>query len=241
MTMTWTDIVLVTVSLIAMFSPPATIGPAAAILARAPRAAQQRVAWLVARNYALVMIVTLVLGHAILATLGIATGALSLTGGAALINQGWPLMTRGDKAEAPAAPDANGNHSLNWDTLATVPLTFPITIGGGTVAVALAASDRYATVPDLLVLGAISLFVALIVALTFLLVLPLSKRLTVGAMDILVRVSGIILFALGAQLAVEGLVALVRHQWEKPSQVASITSLGPQAAEWGSLASIMMG
>jgi len=208
MTMTPTDMVLVAVSLIAMFSPPATIGSAASILAYAPREAIKRVAWLVARNYAIVMIVAIAIGHEILSLLGIATSALTVTGGAALLHQGWPLMTRGSKAEQPDPTEAQ-TLPTNWESLAAVPLTFPITIGGGTIAVAVATSGRYPTLPDTAVLIGISLLVAAIVGITFLLVAPIEVRLGAAAMDIVTRGSGIILVALGAQLFVHGLIDLV--------------------------------
>lgn len=226
--MTLNDILLVGLGLLAMFSPPATIGPAAAILASAPAAAQRRVAWLVARNYAVVVVVVLVLGTAILKMLGIATDSVTLTGGVALLHQGWPLMTRGAKAEQPAAADTDNHPGPNWDALAAVPLTFPITVGGGTVAVVLAAAGRYPTPLDLLLLVLITLAVACVVAVTFLLVEPVSQRLHGGAKDVLVRVSGIILMALGAQLAVEGGMGLLEPYLAKftvaaPAKLAAIT------------------
>jgi multiple antibiotic resistance protein len=240
--MTLNDIVLVALALLAMFSPPTTIGPAAAILASAPTAIQRRVAWLVARNYAIVMVVVLVMGSAILKGLGIATDSLTLTGGVALVHQGWPLMTRGAKAEQPATPGPVGgpvaDNAPNWDSVAAVPLTFPIAIGGGTVAVVLAAAGRYPTLPDLLVLVSISLAMAMAVATTFLLVEPISQRLQNGAKDVLVRVSGIILFALGAQLAAEGGARLVRPYFTAAPPVAAApgtpaitASLAPSAPD----------
>ena len=213
--MTLNDIVLVGLGLLAMFSPPATIGPAAAILAAAPPATQRRVAWLVARNYAVVVIVVLVLGTAILKLLGIATDAVTLTGGVALLHQGFPLMTRGAKAEQPAPADGGVVVEPNWDALAAVPLTFPITVGGGTVAVVLAAAGRYPSPLDLALLVLITLAVAGVVAATFLLVQPISGWLQGGAKDVLVRVSGIILMALGAQLVVEGGMGLVAPYFGK--------------------------
>src|SRR5690349_6609329 len=92
------EVILFAISLLAMFNPPATLGPAASILRTAPRAAQRQVAWLVARNYVVVMVATLVLGHAALQALGLSTHALTVTGGVALLHQGWPLMTRAGKA-----------------------------------------------------------------------------------------------------------------------------------------------
>jgi multiple antibiotic resistance protein len=208
MTITLAEGVLFAVSLLAMFSPPATIGPAATILQGAPPEAQRRVAWLVARNYAVIMVLTVVLGHTVLSALGISTAALTVTGGAALLHQGWPLMTRAGKAED-RTPAANTPRDASWEALAAVPLTFPVTVGGGTIAVVISASGRHPTPVDLAVLSLICVVMALPVALTFLLAGPVTSRLGSGAMDAVTRVSGIILFALGTQLMVRGLRDLV--------------------------------
>jgi multiple antibiotic resistance protein len=200
--------VLFAISLLAMFNPPATLGPAATILRDAPAAAQRRVAWLVARNYAVIMVATVVLGYAVLSLLGIETAALTVTGGAALLHQGWPLMTRAGKAED-RAPDPDQTRQSSWEQLSAVPLTFPVTIGGGTIAVAISASGRFPTPIDLAILSGICVAMAVPVWLTFLLAGPVTSRLGAGAMDALTRVSGIILFSLGTQLTVRGLHDLV--------------------------------
>jgi hypothetical protein len=80
------------------------------------------VAWLVARNYATVMIVTISFGHGVLFLgMGIATSALTVTGGAALLHQGWPLMTRGGKAEQ-SEPTTKPISPTNWESLSALPL-----------------------------------------------------------------------------------------------------------------------
>lgn len=50
------------------------------------------------------------------------TAALILTGGAALLHQSWPLMTRAGKAED--SPLATAPVYSDWGEIATVPLTF---------------------------------------------------------------------------------------------------------------------
>jgi multiple antibiotic resistance protein len=206
---------LVFVSLLAMFSPPATLGPAAAVLRYAPREVLRRVAWRIARGYALVMLLTVWAGQYFLLLLGISSGALVATGGIALLYQGLPLMTRGAKAEGAEQRVQQAAGSVNWDELAIVPLLFPLTIGGGTIAVAIAAGGRYPTWADL---GVLSLTIAAmvpVVAGTFLAAGPVASRLSAGAQDVLARVSGIVLVALALQLLVEGL-----------AQLAAATKLG---------------
>lgn len=208
MTVSFSDLLLFAISLLAMFSPMATLGPAASLLGDAPEPVQRRVALTVARNYLAVTVLTVLLGEMLLTALGISTAALTLTGGAALLHQGWPLMTRAGKAEdrsvvLPAAPGA-------WEEMAAVPLTFPITIGGGTIAVVIGATGRYGSLPDIAALAAVCALMAVPVFLTFYFAGRLVRRLSSGAVDAVNRISGIILFALGAQLAVSGIKGLLQ-------------------------------
>ena len=203
------QLVLFAISLLAMFSPLATLGPAASILGAAPPAMQRRVALLIARNYVVVTVLTVLLGNLLLTALGISTAALTLTGGAALLHQGWPLMTRAGKAEDRAIPVAPV--PINVIDMATVPLTFPITVGGGTIAVVIGATGRYGTPADLAALAGICALMAVPIFLTFSFAGRLVRQLGGGAVDAVNRVSGIILFALGAQLAVEGLHGLYQR------------------------------
>lgn len=203
MTLSVSQVLLFAISLVAMFSPPATLGPAAAIIGRAPVEIQRQVAFAVARNYVVIMVLTLLLGHTVLSALGISTAALTLTGGAALLHQGWPLMTRAGKAEDRdvEVDPLQGE----WKTLAAVPLTFPITIGGGTIAVVISAAGRYPSWADLAALALVCIATAIPVYLTFVSAGRLVHKLKPGAIDAVNRISGIVLVALGAQLAVVGL------------------------------------
>lgn len=215
MTVTAPELVLFAISLLAMFSPLATLGPAASLLGDAPLATQRQIALLVTRNYVAVMLLTVLLGNFLLSALGISTAALTLTGGAALLHQGWPLMTRAGKAaDRQVATAAAPGH---WEQLAAVPLTFPITIGGGTIAVAVSASGRYAGWIDLAALGVVCVLMGIPVFLTLSFAGRLVRRLSDGAIDAVNRISGIILFGLGAQLAVKGLHGLYQLAVTSPS------------------------
>jgi multiple antibiotic resistance protein len=148
-------------------------------------------------------------GQFFLLLLGISSGALIATGGIALLHQGLPLMTRGAKAEGSEQRMQEAGGGVDWDELAIVPLLFPLTIGGGTVAVAVAAGGRFPTWADL---GVLSLTIAAmvpVVAATFLAAGPVSTRLSAGAQDVLARVSGIILVAEALHLLVEGFAKLI--------------------------------
>jgi multiple antibiotic resistance protein len=115
-------------------------------------------------------------------------------------------MTRAGKAadrDVPANTDAGG-----WEGLVAVPLTFPITIGGGTIAVVISAAGRAPTLTDLAALAGVCALMGVPVYFTLSFAGRLISRLSSGAIDAVNRISGIILFAIGAQLAVKGLHGL---------------------------------
>ena len=206
MTVTFSELALFAISLLAMFSPLATLGPAAALIGSAPPDVQRKVALLVARNYVGVTVLTVLLGGLLLAALGISTAALTFTGGAALLHQGWPLMTRAGKAADRDVPVAST--PAQWDELAAVPLTFPITIGGGTIAVVISAASGVSTLVDRACIAAVCILMGVPVYLTISFAGRLVRHLSGGAIDAVNRLSGIILFGLGSQLAVRGLYGL---------------------------------
>jgi multiple antibiotic resistance protein len=206
---TWAlEFALIFVTFLSMFSPPATLAAAATMLGGASREVLRRLAWRVARGYALVLVATVWLGHYLLTALGIATAALTATGGAALLHQGWPLMTRGIKAEQ-SEPRVQTPDATQWEDLATVPLLFPLSIGGGTIAVAVSESGRHQSFEGLLLVSAVVLAMVPVVVLTFLGAGTLRGRLSAGALDVLARISGIVLVALSVQLLVNGLSELL--------------------------------
>ncbi|MGE4802320.1 MarC family protein [Yersinia hibernica] len=206
---------LLYITFLSMFSPPATMATAAIILDGVSGPILRRLAWRVAFEYVVIMLFVIWLGNYILVALGLSAHALTVTGGAALLFQGWPLMMRGTKAE-------QSNNELNNDTpkrvsdLAVVPLLFPLSMGGGTIAVGISSAAHNSTLEGMMTLSAVILMMAPTIALTFLVSGPLHGRISTGAMDTLARISGIILVTLSLQLLVTGITDLVMAELHLP-------------------------
>lgn len=108
---------------------PATITAATILLGQTPPHTLRQLAWKVALEYVAVMLVAIWIGNYLLMALGLNAHALTATGGAALLFQGWPLMTKGTKAE-PARMVVTPDARPNVQDMVLVPLLFPLTIGG---------------------------------------------------------------------------------------------------------------
>ena len=207
-TLDLSEAVVILLSLLSLFSPTAAIGPIATVTAAASSAERRHIAFRVALLYFVIMAASLWVGHYVLKLLGIEPGALTATGGVALFISGLPLMSHGNKSEQAEHHIAATEGSDDWDSLAFVPLTFPLTIGGATVAFAVALSGRYSTLIDLLIMTGISALVAVSVWLTLMLAGGGQSKLKPVSMDLLTRVSGIILVSLSMQFLVSGLTEL---------------------------------
>ncbi len=197
------------ITLLTLFSPPAAIAAFASITERFPQDIQKKVAKRVARNYIIVLVISLTVGEYILLLLGITTPALMITGGIAVFIAGLPMMTYGQKLNVVAKEDDYQSVPRSeWEQVVSVPMTFPMAAGGATVAIAISTSSQTNAVLDYVILIGIVLLMALIIYLITLAATSLAKRLG-GSIDILTRVSGIIIIAIAIQILALGISGLI--------------------------------
>ena len=197
------------ITLLTLFSPPAAIAAFASITERFPHDIQKKVAKRVARNYIIVMIISITVGEYILLLLGITTPALMITGGIAVFIAGIPMMTYGQKLNVVVKEeDYQSVPRSEWEEVVGVPMTFPMAVGGATVAIAISTSSQTNALLDYFVLVGIVLAMALIIYLITMAASSLAKRLG-GSIDILTRVSGIIIVAIAIQILASGLSGLI--------------------------------
>ena len=96
----------------------------------------------------------------------------------------------------------------NWRSVVVVPLTFPFSVGGATAAIVISTASRYDSPLDLTVISLVCVLAALVIGATHYFSGPIARRLSPQRMDILTRISGIILVSIAAQLLVRGVVEL---------------------------------
>ncbi|MEX9793740.1 MarC family protein [Morganella morganii] len=154
------------------------------------------------------MLVVIWLGNWLLTALGLSADALTVTGGIALLAQGWPMLIRGVKEEHSDIP-VSVTPPKDIMRLAMVPLLFPLSMGGGTIAVGISLAGHSDSLSGLIQLSVVILLMLPTIALTFLATGPLHGRLSPGVMDTLARISGIILVTLAIQLLVSGMVGII--------------------------------
>jgi multiple antibiotic resistance protein len=111
-----------------------------------PLAAQRHLAWVVARNALALLVAAMLAGSYVLAFFGISIPIVRVAGGLVLLAAGWESLHVGDVHDAPPTMVAE----VWWRETARrgfYPLTFPLTVGPGSISVAItlgagAALDR---------------------------------------------------------------------------------------------------
>jgi len=170
-----------------------------------------RLAWRVAVGGFALMAVSLFIGSHILAFFGLTITAVQIAGGLVVMAAGWRLLMQGDDTRAreqqAAAPDD--------DTMmrrAFFPLTMPLTVGPGTISVAITLGTTGAETSNLLWTAAGGLLAALAVAgtiyLSYRFAAGILRRLGETGTDVFMRLSAFILLCLGVQILTNGIAGL---------------------------------
>ncbi|MEZ5830847.1 MAG: MarC family protein [Dongiaceae bacterium] len=169
-----------------------------------------RLAWQIAVGGFVLMAVSLFVGSHILAFFGLTITAVQIAGGLVVMAAGWRMLQQGYD------PRAQEQHAPVPEELimrrAFFPLTMPLTVGPGTISVAITLGTRGAETKRLLMTAAGGLLAALAVAATIYLsyrfAVRLLRRLGDTGTDIFMRLSAFILLCLGVQIVTNGISEL---------------------------------
>ena len=175
-------------------------------------AARHRLARQVAINSVLLLAGSMFVGSHLLQLFGITLPIVRVAGGLVLISFGWKLLHSGihvDDAHQSGSTQGSG------EVDAFYPLTLPLTIGPGSIAVAIALGSQRpsaASVPELALLGGAALAGILAISLTvyvcYRFAEPLVARLGRGGTNVVVRLSAFLLLCIGIQILWTGYSSL---------------------------------
>jgi multiple antibiotic resistance protein len=159
------------------------------------------------------LIVSVMIGTHILAFFGISLPVVQVGGGQILVAVGWQLLNQAD--DKPPAPRLTPPTSSALSGLAFYPLTMPLTVGPGSISVAIAVgANRNPRSEGTWILLAAAVLGCAILALTIYLLYrfaePLGRVLGDTAMSIIIRLSSSILVCIGVQIVWNGVSALLQ-------------------------------
>ena len=170
-----------------------------------------KLAWLIALYGFALMVVSLFVGSHILAFFGLTVPAVQIAGGLVVMAAGWRLLMQGDDTRAreqqAAAPD-----EAAMMRRAFFPLTMPLTVGPGTISVAITLGTQAAGTEQILWKAAGGVLAVVAVAATIYLsyrfAAGLLRRLGETGTDVFMRLSAFILLCLGVQILTSGIAGL---------------------------------
>lgn len=169
---------------------------------------RSRLAWQVAFNGFWLLLGSLLLGSVILEFFGITVPVVRVAGGLLVAAMGWQLLN-GDNSMA-------GHKSLGADAgppQAFYPLTLPLTVGPGSIAIAITfGSHRPQGESALLqsaaaIAGLVAISATVFVCYRF--AAQLARTLGESGINVMIRLSAFILICIGIQITWSGVSALI--------------------------------
>ena len=168
----------------------------------------------VARNCALLLLASLLLGAYVLDFFGLSIPIVQVAGGLVVCAIAWALLNAPD---ATPEMDVEARRAVTREDLkrrAFYPLTMPLTIGPGSISVAIALGANQAQTVRSAVIIAIAQVAAVIVVavaiyLCYRFAEPILRRLGDVGSVVVTRLSAFILLCIGVQILWNGIAALV--------------------------------
>ena len=164
-----------------------------------------RLARRVAINAFFLTAASFVAGPLLLTFFGLSVAAVRLGGGLVLAYAGWKLLNQGQEDPAHRAPAASAEAIVSG---AFYPLTLPLTIGPGSIAVmvTLGSSMLFGTTISLWDAGGAIVGLAAVSAVTYVCYSQaehILRKLGASGVNVLLRLSAFVLLCIGVQIAVE--------------------------------------
>jgi multiple antibiotic resistance protein len=169
----------------------------------------------IALNGLILILTSIFIGTHILAFFGISLPVVQVGGGLVVISTGWTLLRRPDDDEVDHPSARRECDEESYSRQAFYPLTLPLTVGPGSISVAIAVganrpegSEWRWTLIGGMLLG--SALISASIYLSYRFAERIERTLGDSAMNIMIRLSSFILVCIGVQILWNGLSALLR-------------------------------
>jgi multiple antibiotic resistance protein len=167
----------------------------------------------VAMNSFILLIVSMAVGTHILSFFGISLPVVQVGGGLIVVSTGWAMLTRSDQVDRGQVHQTVTTQDVLKN--AFYPLTLPLTVGPGSISIAITLGANEPRHLGANVLALISAAIgAALIALTIFLCYGYADRLAAAigqsGMNVILRLSSFLLVCIGVQIFWNGLSALVK-------------------------------
>jgi multiple antibiotic resistance protein len=172
---------------------------------------------MIALNGLVLILGSVFVGTHVLAFFGISLPVVQVSGGLVVVAAGWTLLRRPDDDGAAEKTNKPCNEE-DYRKQAFYPLTLPLTVGPGTISVAitLGANRPEGGQWAWPVIGGMLIgpfIIALSIYLSYRSAVRLAEVLGDAAMNVFIRLSSFILVCIGVQIVWNGVKALLREVW----------------------------
>jgi multiple antibiotic resistance protein len=172
-------------------------------------------AQMIAVNGLMLILVSIFIGTHILAFFGISLPVIQVGGGLVVISTGWTLLRRPEDDDREEGSAKRVCNEENYARQAFYPLTLPLTVGPGSISVAITVGAnrpegsewRWPLIAGMLI-G--SVVIAVSIYLSYRFAERIGRTLGDAAMNVIIRLSSFILLCIGVQIMWNGLSALLR-------------------------------
>jgi multiple antibiotic resistance protein len=167
----------------------------------------------VAMNSFILLIVSVVVGTHILSFFGISLPVVQVGGGLIVVSTGWAMLTRSDQVDRGQSHQTVTQQDILKN--AFYPLTLPLTVGPGSISIAITLGANEPRHLGANVLSIVSAAVgAALIALTIYLCYGYASKLAAAVgpsgMNVILRLSSFLLVCIGVQIFWNGLSALIK-------------------------------
>jgi multiple antibiotic resistance protein len=177
-------------------------------------ASRAMLSWRIAVNSFLLLVVSFFIGTHILAFFGISLPVVQAGGGLVVISTGWTMLKSSDDDHRGEEVESR---MRSRDVLAQAfyPLTLPLTVGPGSISVAIALGanePRHVgfNIPASVAALVGSLLIALSIYLCYRFAENLERLLGKSAMNVIMRLSSFLLVCIGVQILWNGVTGLLK-------------------------------
>lgn len=176
-----------------------------------PRETRRALAWQVALNSLVLMVGSYFIGAHVLNFFGVSLPVVQVGGGLIVASMGWGMLLERDGSYEASRKNVHCEDALHS---AFYPLTLPLTVGPGSISVAITLganfTRRYGFHIGIIIAALIAMVtVAISVLLCYGLADQLARALGKTGMIVIVRLSSFLLLCIGVQITWNGISALL--------------------------------
>lgn len=202
----WTEYFKFLATLISIANPIGAIPIFITLMGEEPREGQRRTALLTSLTFGAILLVILIAGEPILRFFGITVASFKIAGGSIIVMMAISMVRA--RVSPVKHTDQEAKDAADKESVAVVPLGIPLLAGPGAISTVIVYSRHDFTAVHLSLLGGEILLVAVVVWLCLNAAPYIAKFLGKIGINVVTRIMGMILAAIGVEFIAHGLMEL---------------------------------